>query len=301
MYTHLHHLWGDSKWLDRAVATSRRLACWIEQDRAFDVLTGSAGVIPAMIGLAKVSGEGLDTAHRCARHLLTWAERTDGRLSWPPAHPADAVANLTGLAHGAGGIGWALIALGSSTGREDYVEAGRQAFAYEALHFDEAQQGWYDLRTSILQVSGGRRHFANAWCNGAAGIGLSRLESWATLGKTDDELLRETYIALSATLRNFHSLGNDTLCHGRSGNAELFLRFALLNDQPAFQLEANMQAQAQWRRFVEAPGWPRADRDDRTVPGLMIGIAGVGMHFLRLAHPHRVPSPLLLDPPQWLG
>jgi lantibiotic modifying enzyme len=29
----------------------------------------------------------------------------------------------------------------------------------------------------------------------------------------------------------------------------------------------------------------------------MLGIAGVGMHFLRLAHPERVPSPLLLDPP----
>ena len=33
------------------------------------------------------------------------------------------------------------------------------------------------------------------------------------------------------------------------------------------------------------------------MPGLMLGIAGIGMHFLRLAHPDRVPSPLLLESP----
>ncbi len=93
------------------------------------------------------------------------------------------------------------------------------------------------------------------------------------------------------------SLGNDTLCHGRSGNAELFLQFARLKGEPAFQLEANVQAQAQWRRLAVTPGWPEADGSHRTMPGLMVGIAGIGMHFLRLAHPDRVPSPLLLDPP----
>lgn len=298
MLTHLHHLWGGSTWLESAVDKSRQLDGMIEQDRTFDVLSGSAGVIPVMLGLAGVSGEGLDAAHRCARHLLQHAERTELGLSWPPEHPDEAVANLTGFAHGAAGIGWALITLGASTGREDYVEAGKQAFAYETLHFDEERQDWYDLRTSVLEMTKGRRHFGNAWCNGAAGIGLSRLQSWATLGKTDDDLLEKTYLALSATLRNFRSVGNDTLCHGRSGNAELPLRFARLKDEPAFQLEVNMQARAHWRRLATTPGWPRADGDHQTLPGLMLGVAGVGMYFLRLAHPDRVPSPLLLDLPQ---
>ncbi|MGH3900439.1 MAG: type 2 lanthipeptide synthetase LanM family protein [Pseudonocardiaceae bacterium] len=296
--THLHHLWGGSRWLELAVDSSRQLAGMIDQDRTFDVLAGSAGVIPVMLGLAGVSGEGLDIAHSCARHLLQYAERTKLSLSWPPDSPDVAVANFTGFAHGAAGIGWALIALGASTGREDYVEAGKRAFAYEASHFDHDRQDWYDLRTSILEVSKGRPHFGNAWCNGAAGIGLSRLESWATLGKADDQLLRETYLALSATLRNFPNMGNDTLCHGRSGNAELFLRFGRVKGEPAYQFEANIQAQAHWRRLATTPGWPRVDGDHQALPGLMIGATGVGMHFLRLAHPDRVPSPLLLDPPQ---
>jgi lantibiotic modifying enzyme len=296
--THLHHLWGGSTWLELAVDRSRQLAGMIDQDRTFDVLTGSAGVIPVMLGLARVSGESLDTAHRCARHLLQHADRTELGLSWPPARRDEAVANFTGFAHGAAGIGWALTALGASTGQEDYVAAGKLAFAYEASHFDHDRQDWYDLRTSILEMTKGRSHFGNAWCNGAAGIGLSRLESWAALGKADEQLLRETYLALSATLRNFAKLGNDTLCHGRSGNAELFLRFGRVKDEPAFQLEANIQAQAHWRRLATTPGWPRVDGDHQALPGLMIGVTGMGMHFLRLAHPDRIPSPLLLDPPQ---
>jgi type 2 lantibiotic biosynthesis protein LanM len=296
--THLHHLWGGSSWIELAVDRSRRLAGMIDEDRAFDVMSGSAGVIPVMLGLAAASGEGLDTAHRCARHLLRHAERTETSLSWPPEHEDSAVANFTGFAHGAAGIGWALIALGASTGREDYVDAGKLAFTYEASHFDHDQQDWCDLRTTILQMAKGRRHFANSWCNGAAGISLSRLESWAVLGKDDNQLLRETYLGLSATLRNFAGIGNDTCCHGRSGNAELFLRFSQVRNEPAFQLEANMQAQAQWRRLAAIPDWPRVDDDHLTLPGLMVGITGMGMHFLRLAYPDQVPSPLLLDPPQ---
>jgi type 2 lantibiotic biosynthesis protein LanM len=296
--THLHHLWGSSRWLELAVSRTQQLNEMIDQDRGFDILTGSAGVIPVMLGLAGVSGEGLDTAHRCARHLVQHAEHTEPGLSWPPEHPYAAVGNFTGFAHGVAGIGWALIVLGASTGREDYVDAGKLAFAYETSHFDQEQQNWYDLRTSILEMTKGQPHFGNSWCNGAAGIGLSRLGSWTALGKTDDTLLRDTYFALSATLRNFASLGNDSLCHGRSGNAELFLRFAAEKDEPAFQLEANMQAQANWRRLATTPGWPRTDGDQPAMPGLMVGITGVGMHFLRLAHPDRVPSPLLLDPPQ---
>ena len=140
------------------------------------------------------------------------------------------------------------------------------------------------------------RHFANAWCNGAAGIGLSRIASWSALGKDDESLLREAHQALAATMRNFPRLMNDTLCHGRTGNAELFLRFAELRDEPAFRLEANVQVQEP----VAAPGRRRERHRHRArrrfLPGLMIGLSGFGMHFLRLAHPDRIPSVLLLDP-----
>jgi lantibiotic modifying enzyme len=228
---------------------------------------------------------------------LRHANRFGETLSWPPLWPEESRANLTGFAHGAGGIGWALIALGCYTRREEYVDAGRQAFAYEALHFDDQEQDWYDLRSSLMATDPNGRHFSNAWCNGAAGIGLSRIASWAALGKNDDALLRQAFVALNATLRNFHSLGNDSLCHGKSGNAELLLRIARLKDEPSFQMEANLQAQAQWRNFENSRTWTSGVGGTEVFPGLMLGVAGFGMHFLRLADPEHFPSPLLLDPP----
>ena len=296
--THLYHLWQSPLLLEQAIACSRKLASQIEEDDEFDLFNGSAGVIPVMLGLAEITdGEGLQCAHHCAQHLIQHAVHEVNGLSWPLKRPEEATANLTGFSHGSGGIGWALISLGCATDRPDYIAAGRQAFAYEALHFDASEQDWYDLRTNGVTANQNGLHFANAWCNGAMGIGLSRIASWALLGKKDDDLLKEAYIALAATLRNFHKLGNDTLCHGKAGNAELFLRFARLKDEPAFQIEANVQAQAQWRNFEKARNWTFGGSGVDIFPGLMIGLAGLGMHFLRLAYPEFVPSPLLLDVP----
>lgn len=297
--THLQYLWKRPQLLTQAVEFSCELYSQIEKDDEFDVLSGCAGVIPVMLGLAEAaSGEGFMCAHRCAQHLLECARQEKSGVSWPLKRPEEAKANFTGFAHGASGIGWALISLGCATNHPDYITAGRQAFAYETLHFDEHERDWYDLRTNGVAANLDGLHFANAWCNGAAGIGLSRIASWAMLGKTDDDLLKEAYIALAATLRNFPKLGNDTLCHGRAGNAELFLRFARLKNEPAFQMEANVQAQAQWRNFEKARNWIFGGVGVDVFPGLMLGLAGLGMHFLRLAYPEQIPSPLLLDVPQ---
>jgi type 2 lantibiotic biosynthesis protein LanM len=292
--THLHHLWEDRGLLDLAARLSHELPGPIEADTHFDVLSGAAGLIPVLLGLGhQTGGQSLEHACRCADLLLRHAVEDGDTLSWPPADPGEATANLTGFSHGAGGIGWALIQLGAAIDDPAYVDAGRRAFTYESRYFDEPRQDWYDLRTSPGGGARDGRHFANAWCNGAAGIGLSRIASWATLGGDDELLLREAHQALAATMRGFPRLMNDTLCHGRTGNAELFLRFAVLRDEPAFRLEANVQVQDQWRHLDDAE---HGVGDEGFFPGLMLGLSGFGMHFLRLARPDRVPSVLLLDP-----
>ncbi|GAB3212372.1 type 2 lanthipeptide synthetase LanM family protein [Marinactinospora thermotolerans] len=293
LLTHLSRLWDDPALLERAVRLGRELPDRIDADRHLDLFGGAAGLIPILLGLAAATdGNGLDTARQCADHLLRTAEADGEALTWPPFPPESNPVPLTGFAHGSAGIGWSLITLGAFLDRGDYVEAGRRAFAYEARHFDSTEHDWYDLRTLGGGVARGGRHYANAWCNGAAGIGLSRITGWAALGRDDEGLLLEARQALAATMRNFPRLRNDTLCHGRSGNAELFLRFAELKDEPAFRMEANVQAQAQWRHLESGEG-----DSTRFFPGLMLGIAGTGMHMLRLAAPDRVPSVLLLDPP----
>jgi type 2 lantibiotic biosynthesis protein LanM len=298
LLTHLYHLWQQPELLALAIKLSHEISTHIAEDRDFDILSGAAGIIPVMIGLSKLtSGDELAYAHRCAQHLLQYSERQGDSLSWSSSDPSRSKANLTGFVHGASGIGWALISLGCATDRPDYITAGQQAFAYEALHFDDQEQDWYDLRTNGVAANKNGLHFANGWCTGAAGIGLSRITAWAMLGKQDKALLSEASLALAATLRNFHHLGNDTLCHGRAGNAEFFLRFAQLKNEPAFQIEANVQAQSQWRNFEKARSWILGKVSIDVFPGLMVGLAGLGLHFLRLAHPEQIPSPLLLDAP----
>lgn len=298
LLVHLYHLWGDSGLLDHAVSLSHDLLPAIDQDPYFDVLNGAAGVIPVMLALADAAaGEGLDCAERCARHLLRHAVREGASLSWPPFRAEEARANLTGFAHGAAGMGWALIALGARTGREEYIQAGREAFAYESRHFDEVEGDWYDLRRSVGVAESNRPHFSNAWCNGAAGIGLSRISSWATLGRNDPGCLRDANIALKATLRNFHKLNNDSLCHGRTGNAEFLLRYARIKGELSLQMEAEVQAQGLWRDYEKNGMLACGSTSPEVFPGLMIGLAGFGMHFLHIADPVRIPSPLLLDPP----
>src|SRR5205823_11539215 len=197
---------------------------------------------------------------------------------------------------GAGGIGWALILLGSLTGREDYLDVGRQAFAYENHHFDDEARDWYDLRASVVERSRGRRHFANVWCNGSAGIGLSRIASWAALGRSDERILRDAHLALGATLRSFSAVRNDSLCHGRCGNAELLLRFARLEGEPAYELEAGVQVQTTWQSLEKEQALTPGATTQPLFPSMMLGLAGYGLHFLRLGHPDLVPSPLMLDP-----
>lgn len=75
----------------------------------------------------------------------------------------------------------------------------------------------------------------------------------------------------------------------------MFLRFAVLREEPAFRLEANVQVQEQWRHLDDAENGI-AEGGTGFFPGLMLGLSGFGMHFLRLARPDRIPSVLLLDP-----
>ncbi|WP_017720751.1 type 2 lanthipeptide synthetase LanM family protein [Kamptonema formosum] len=299
LLTHLAQLWEKPALLELAGELCDEILPRISQDTYFDIIHGAAGVIPVIIGLAQAaSGKGLTCAELCAQHLLEGAIRQDGTLSWP-YNPELARGNLTGFSHGASGIGWALIRLGCYTNSPEYIEAGRQAFAYEKTQFDEAERNWYDWRTSVMVKQDPGPKFSYFWCSGSAGIGLSRIDSWAALGKTDADLLREAQTALDTTLRNFHKLSDDSLCHGKSGNAELLLRFALLKDEPYLQMEANVQATQQWRNFERARRWTCGAGGSDLLPDLMTGLAGIGMHFLRLAYPERVPSPLLLDSPNW--
>lgn len=269
----------------------------------FDLMCGRAGMIVGLLVLRELLDEPdvTELCVRIAKKLLSHAKESKAGYSWPcSAMPTSR--NLTGFSHGAAGIAYALLELFKRTGESKYRKAALSAFAYERHWYDSEQQNWPDLREEPGQPRASRKAlpFVNAWCHGAPGIALSRLRAYEILKK--DAYKAEAFVALQSTRRavemRLHSpSANYSLCHGLAGNAEvLFYGSAIMETgfSEGCQVAAKVAAKG-----IESLGqgdneWPCGIPDGEN-PSLMLGIAGIGYFYLRLAVPS-VPTILLLRP-----
>ena len=288
--------------LDRAMANIQST-----HQHALDVMSGNAGTIPTLLQMARKPG-----LERCFDYALTLGEALCAAstiqgdvYSWDPevaSGPETADVPLAGLANGASGIGLALFELHAATGRRDFLDAARGAFAYEDTLFDAEQKNWPDLRRrgrSPLDKSPLR--FVLAWCQGAPGIALARLRA----SELDPDR-QETYramarIAIESTLAAIDKKlevpsADATLCHGLSGLMEvLFIAGRTLGDS-AYLNRAREVGHALIDRHTTAGDWPSGVRCGGPNPSLMLGTAGIGYSFLRLHAPEEVPPVLLIHP-----
>jgi len=291
--------------LDDAEAQGRAAALvgGVELDSSeaeHDLIAGRAGGIIGLLALPGDGGErAVELADVLGRELIRAGRRTGVGRTWPsPSIPASG--DLTGLAHGASGIGLALLELHRASGEGDYREAGLAAFAYERELFDTEWENWPDLRLPRGPWSGTGARFSIAWCHGAPGIALARLRAYELLG--DPASLADATVALATTeaaVRKdlFSSPRDWSPCHGLTGIAEV-LRWgdAVLGE--AWSGDRALPA------AVADAGWERIEARERPwpcgtpgseAPGLMLGLAGIALFYLRLADP-AVPSALLLRP-----
>ena len=228
--------------------------------------------------------------------LLATAARGQAGWSWPsPAAPAER--NLTGLSHGAAGIGLALLELERAGGGERFGEAAAAAFAYERSLYDPQARNWPDLRDFAVRgkPADATPPCATLWCHGAPGIALSRLRA-CELGDSNG-CAEETRIALATTANSLrHQLdgGNYSLCHGLAGNAEVLAEGTALLGEEESAIVGEV-AEAGLERYLETETpWPLGVRDGHT-DSLLVGRAGTAYFYLRLHEPER-PSLLLLRP-----
>jgi hypothetical protein len=272
--------------------------------RGFDLLSGTAGVIVGLLTLAELlKDDGLaDGAVRAGRQLLLMAQRSDVGWSWrDPAgarHP-----NLTGLSHGVAGAGYALLELLRVTGEHRWQAAAEMAFRYEEHWFSEKIGNWPDLRYHGSRTSRRTRTFLTQWCHGAPGIALTRLRAVELTG--DDKRRQEALVALCTTVRDTRAALQDrslsfSLCHGLAGNADVVLDGTeALQDAgiSTSSLVADVALAGHDRHQSGCEPWPCGiPVAGRETPGLMLGLAGIGYHYLRQADPQLVPSVLLFRP-----
>jgi type 2 lantibiotic biosynthesis protein LanM len=291
-------LWHDTALLDRGEDVVDVLAGFIDQDEDFGVQRGAAGAIGALIAYhrCRPSTRTLRAASACGDHLLVSAQIMPHGMGWVP--PRSSSPPLTGFAHGASGIAWALFALARETGAERYRIAAQQAVAYERSLFSPEAGNWPDLRQNDLPAGQEVSHplrYPVAWCHGATGIGLTRLSAFESC--PDVELYNEALAALGTTVR--HGFGKThCLCHGDMGNLELMLQAGRILDDEKWLVEARRLA-CQVLNSIDRHGWYCGGPGGVELPGLMPGIAGIGYQMLRVAEPEQVPSVLTLACPVW--
>ena len=180
------------------------------------------------------------------------------------------------------------------------VAAAVGGMEFERSLFSEADQNWPDLRALPGRGEPAAPSFATFWCHGAPGIALSRLRGYQVL--QDETLRAEACVAVQTTSEAVTAglsarSGNYSLCHGHAGNAEVLLEAATLlgpghgpgRDLALEVAEAGVESHAD-----RSEPWPCGTYEGVT-PNLFLGLAGIGLFYLRL-HDPRIPTPVALRP-----
>ena len=259
----------------------------ISADQKFDIISGSAGLVLGLLSLHKISESSqiLDLAITCGHHLLNHRiTSSSNQRTWQTLEGE----LLTGFAHGAAGIAYALLRLYKVTGETIFLEAAQEAIAYERSVFSQNEGNWPDLRKSFTQEHPG---FMCSWCHGAPGIGLARLGGLDVLD--NEQIRQEIEIAINTT-KQPELWGIDYLCCGNLGRIEFLFTAAQRLSRPEL-LEIAMTQAAQVVSGARYRGDFNYNFYLGYTPGFFQGAAGIGYELLRLVYPNIIPSVLLWE------
>jgi type 2 lantibiotic biosynthesis protein LanM len=295
--SHLGSIWRDSAYLDKAESLVGVLRRAIERDRSFDLMNGSAGAIMGLRALHALtnSAAAVSAVEAAARHLMSTSIEAGPGRGW--VLPGDE-RPIGGMSHGASGIAMALAAAWRVTGDDQIRSQAIAACDFEDSLYLPRWANWADLRGVTREQAEKLPHRGMmAWCHGAPGIGLARLRLATLLD--EPRLLEAARMALQSAAAVGLDDESHCLCHGAFGNIEFTHRAGAL-----FRLSYIEDAtQVALRRVSteltgKSPVCGYRTAKPFSVPGLMVGLAGIGYACLR--HASRGTSPpsvLTLDLP----
>jgi lantibiotic modifying enzyme len=218
----------------------------------------------------------------------TWAARDAQAV--PPAGTKFAgggnpPSRYLGLGVGVAGVGYFLARLQQAAPDRRWAGLTREAADTLAQHA-MPDRGGMNWESEPLGAAESRLRYQ--WCRGSTGVGLFFAEAYRALGHPEDLRLAEA--AGEATYSFGDGRHNPSLCHGLSGNAQLFLELHQLTEQPLWldrACEFARQAMSYRTATPAGDAW-QADEPDSTSPDYMCGAAGAGQFFLQLLAPDRV-------------
>lgn len=253
----------------------------------FDHIAGVAGMVVGLVYLGRRTGlnEFSASADLVASRLVEMTRRITqvDTLQRP------------GLAHGLAGIALALIEAYSLTLRDQYVTAACDILQIEQKLITRDNSD--PFRTA---QTASPHHPSNiTWCHGLSGSALVRLRLLAIASPAMNDAVRHAvldFVRFSCreamkSCKDAKAPLNFNVCHGVGSAIELLTYgWEVLGDvrllEGARQLGAcgvfeHRKNRGYWRCGVPGGFWH---------PGLLLGFAGIGMLYLRLASPNTTPS-----------
>lgn len=294
-----------SEWTGRddlsaeAEETLPTLLTELDGEHLLDVMSGNAGAILGLLDLHRRTGSPdlLRAAVTLGEEIRGAATSEGGKRVWRNRRVsglAESALFLTGLSHGAAGLGLGLLELFPVTGREQFLTDALAAFDYEDALFDSKRGNWPDLRGA---EDGGSGAPMTAWCHGAPGIGLARARAAAIDPERASTYRKSGRRALTTTVSSLReglaTPGADScLCHGQCGLIETI---CLASGPLAASSSDGLPRRALLRLAGRygGRGWPSGLRTRRRNPSLFLGEAGAGYTLLRIQCPRSVPSILV--------
>ena len=207
----------------RARAASPRGDRRARDARVPDVVTGAAGALVALLGLAAALDEPRPCRCRCRSARRCWRARPSAATAGRGRDPRTASrTTCAALAHGAGGIGWALLELFAATGDERFATARAGRVRLRALVARRETGTWPDLRLparAALGRPGMTAHLVLRRGRHRAEPAARRRSCWATgrIVVTLTSRVETTRRHLAPRLP--FAIDDLSLCHGAAGAA----------------------------------------------------------------------------------
>lgn len=282
MAAHLSALWSDPYMQMLGEHLAEQATRVLYTDRHFDLFSGSAGLLCALLALRGGASAGkLDALiESTVDHLINHSHTSRGAMAWMSSIPS--TGPTTGYAHGVSGIAHALLRAGVELDIKRAIDAAMGAARFlEACRFDGA--GWRECESDSAPAK------LDTWCHGTPGIGLFYQELAAVC---PSEQIQKTALFALTKIEQMAPFENDSLCHGWLGNLE-----ALLISQTSSQSEMRKAAVQTCLDELAGRTIRCGNEHHHTSLGLFTGYSGIAYQRLRCEAPEVYPSVLTFAPP----
>ncbi len=297
-------LTNEEKYKSNAIAIALESVRFLKlNELKYDLLLGPPGALLGLIHIYEMLKEEkiLQVAHLFLENILDQLCACENGIYWN--RNRNQIKALCGFSHGASGMAFIFLELGKYFNNKNFYWLAEQLFNYENSHFDNEYSNWPDFRKSLTKEKDYEEFLKkyednnlafftssadmNAWCHGAAGIGLARIKAHEVLRNIAyiNDLKKSVEKTIQTTIRQSAPKRQSfILCHGACGNAEVFLEATKVWPEDEWLMQyARQIADAAIQEFKQFGGFVSGYSliKEQNDTSLFMGNAGIGYFMLR--------------------